>query len=115
MLTIEPEPWCSWEYASELAQFMASSFAQHGRPLIEAIFGGESDDIISDHLGLCLDTCHLSVNYESVTAALAEFASVGLRPAKVQVSACPEWLPGMDPQRLLHLAEPRFQHQCTAD
>ncbi|GAA2038407.1 hypothetical protein GCM10009819_24020 [Agromyces tropicus] len=45
------------------------------------------DRLDLEHLGVCLDTCHLAVSFADPEAAVARIAAAGLRVVKVQASA----------------------------
>lgn len=65
-------------------------------------------------LGVCLDTCHLAVQFERPAEALRLLAEAGLPVVKVQASCAVEAADPDDPaaRAALHrLAEPRFLHQ----
>ena len=65
-------------------------------------------------LGVCLDTCHLAVQFEDPATALRQLAEAGLPVVKVQASCAIEAPDAADPAAraaLERLAEPRFLHQ----
>jgi hypothetical protein len=67
-----------------------------------------------DRFGVCLDTCHLAVSFESTGVALAQLAQLGLPLVKVQASAALAVPDPADPAAraaLAGFAEPRFLHQ----
>lgn len=72
------------------------------------------DGLDTGRLGVCLDACHLAVQFEDPTAALAELAAAGVPVVKAQVSAA---LAVAAPRAaaaaalLREFAEPRFLHQ----
>ncbi|KPI30784.1 Xylose isomerase domain-containing protein TIM barrel [Actinobacteria bacterium OK074] len=72
-----------------------------------------------DRLGVCLDACHLAVQFEHPAAALRRLADAGLPVVKLQASCAVEAPDPADPAAraaLRRLAEPRFLHQTrTAD
>lgn len=74
-----------------------------------------------DRLGVCLDACHLAVQFEDPAAALSRLADAGLPVVKLQASCAVEARNPADPAAhaaLRRLAEPRFLHQtrtATAD
>lgn len=70
-----------------------------------------------DWLGVCLDTCHLAVQFEEPAAALARLADAGLPVVKVQASAALQADVPADPAAraaLAGFAEQRFLHQTRA-
>ena len=65
-------------------------------------------------LGVCLDTCHLAVQFEEPAVALARLADAGLPVVKVQASAALQADDPADPaarSALAGFAEQRFLHQ----
>ncbi|MFF1298887.1 MULTISPECIES: metabolite traffic protein EboE [unclassified Streptomyces] len=65
-------------------------------------------------LGICLDTCHLAVQFEEPAAALRRLADAGLPVVKVQASSALQADDPADPEArhaLARFAEPRFLHQ----
>ncbi|SHI69547.1 metabolite traffic protein EboE [Streptomyces sp. 3214.6] len=67
-----------------------------------------------ERLGVCLDTCHLAVQFEEPAAALRRLADAGLPVVKVQASSALQADDPADPQAraaLARFAEPRFLHQ----
>ncbi|MFE9646056.1 metabolite traffic protein EboE [Streptomyces sp. NPDC006365] len=67
-----------------------------------------------ERLGICLDACHLAVQFEDPGAALARLAAAGLPVVKLQASCAVEADDPADPAAraaLGRLAEPRFLHQ----
>lgn len=67
-----------------------------------------------ERLGICLDACHLAVQFEDPGAALSRLAAAGLPVVKLQASCAVEADDPTDPAAraaLGRLAEPRFLHQ----
>jgi sugar phosphate isomerase/epimerase len=93
-LAVEPEPGCTVETVEQAC----------------AVLGG----LDPEWIGLCLDACHLAVQFEAPGEALAALAGAGVPVVKLQVSSAlrvPE--PGGEAARelLSRFAEPRFLHQ----
>ncbi len=115
VLCLEPEPWCLLENSHEVAWFWQGPLATAGAAAATTA-GADGAAAIRRHLGVCVDTCHLSLAFEDQAAAVARMAAAGARIAKCQVSAAPEVLLP-DPAGVAALAalhEPRFQHQTAA-
>jgi sugar phosphate isomerase/epimerase len=93
-LALEPEPGCEIETVAQAADFLA--------------------DLAPDRIGICLDACHLAVQFEAPTAAVEALAGAGVPVVKAQVSSAvrvpaPESSEG---RTLLEgFSEPRFLHQ----
>ncbi|MFI1710498.1 metabolite traffic protein EboE [Streptomyces griseoruber] len=67
-----------------------------------------------ERLGICLDTCHLAVQFENPAQALRRLADAGLPVVKVQASSALQADDPADPaarRALAGFAEPRFLHQ----
>ena len=91
---LEPEPGCVVETTSQAVERLA----------------GVDRDVI----GVCLDLCHLAVQFEAPAAATARLSRAGLRVVKAQVSAALHAVDPHDPEARAALetfAEERFLHQ----
>jgi sugar phosphate isomerase/epimerase len=93
-LALEPEPGCTIETVAQASGFLAG--------------------LAPEWIGLCLDACHLAVQFERPEDAIAQLAEAGVPVVKAQVSSAlrvPE--PGAAAGRafLDDFAEPRFLHQ----
>src|SRR5207247_253679 len=67
------------------------------------------------HLGICLDACHLAVEYESPLQAMRELTAAGIAIPKIQLSAGLR-LPDASPERcraLSAFAEEVYLHQVV--
>lgn len=67
-----------------------------------------------ERLGVCLDACHLAVQFEEPGAALRRLADAGLPVVKLQASCAVEAAEPADPATraaLGRFVEPRFLHQ----
>ncbi|MFF4260079.1 metabolite traffic protein EboE [Streptomyces sp. NPDC001663] len=74
----------------------------------------ELEGVDPERLGICLDTCHLAVQFEEPAAALRRLTDVGLPVVKVQASSALQADDPADPKArraLARFAEPRFLHQ----
>ncbi|KUO20049.1 metabolite traffic protein EboE [Streptomyces dysideae] len=90
----EPEPGCVVETAAQAVR--------------------ELGGLDPDRLGVCLDACHLAVQFEHPAAALRRLEDAGLPVVKLQASCAVEAEHPADPAAraaLQRLAEPRFLHQ----
>jgi sugar phosphate isomerase/epimerase len=90
-LALEPEPHCVIQTSSDAAKFFAEHlFAQGSVEAFAASTGlaaRDAEDTLRRHVGACLDACHAAVEFESPEESLRQFAAVGVRVLKVQVSA----------------------------
>jgi sugar phosphate isomerase/epimerase len=93
-VALEPEHGCAIETVAQAAEFLAG--------------------LAPEWVGLCLDACHLAVQFEDPRGALELLADAGVPVVKAQVSsALRVGDPGSDDGRALlgTFAEPRFLHQ----
>ena len=90
-LALEPEPCCFLETIDEaVAFFERRLFCGNGVRALEKMAGlarGEAEEMMHEHLGVCLDACHLAVEFEEPARVLAALAAAGIRVPKVQVTA----------------------------
>jgi len=121
VLCLEPEPWCMLETSWDVAAFWTGPLAQDGLSACMADLdqdGPAARRALRTHLGICFDTCHLSLAFEDQAAAALRMSRAGARIAKCQFSAAPEVrTPAADPDgvaALAGLAEMRFMHQTAA-
>jgi len=90
-LALEPEPCCHLETIADAVSF----FERHmfGAASVDTLTRetglarAAAEDALRLHVGLCLDTCHLAVEFESPGEALAACRAAGIRVPKVQASA----------------------------
>jgi sugar phosphate isomerase/epimerase len=91
-LALEPEPGCTIETVAQASEFLAG--------------------LAPEWIGLCLDACHLAVQFEAPDEAVALLDDAGVPVVKAQVSSAlrvPE--PATARAFLDGFAEPRFLHQ----
>ncbi|HEU4465717.1 MAG TPA: metabolite traffic protein EboE [Agromyces sp.] len=101
-LAIEPEPGCVLDDVDDVVGWLSS----------------HRDRIDLDHIGVCLDTCHLAVSFADPAAAVARIADAGIRVVKVQASAALHVERPGDPDARRAVgayAEDRYLHQVRED
>ncbi len=90
-LALEPEPACVLETTADAAAFfrehLFSTDAVQGFAQETGLTPAQADEALRRHIGICLDTCHAAVEFESPPDALAALDAVGVRILKVQLSA----------------------------
>ncbi|WP_434620956.1 metabolite traffic protein EboE [Azospirillum sp. B2RO_4] len=90
-LALEPEPWCLLDSTADaVAFFRAHLFTEAAARRLGALAGLTADEAaaaLPRHLGLCLDVCHMAVNFEEPAETLAVLAAAGIPIHKVQLSA----------------------------
>ena len=108
-LALEPEPCCYLETIAETVEFFTShvlsAAAIAAFSATTGLGAAEAETAIREHLGVCLDTCHMAVEFEDPAQVLDVLAGAGIRVAKVQVTAgLRVQLPGDDASALEALA-----------
>jgi sugar phosphate isomerase/epimerase len=117
-LGLEPEPDCYVETTGEAVAFFKEHLLGDGVPVLAdglRCSTGEAERLLRRHLGVCLDTCHVAVQFEDLTAAVRQLKSEGIRLSKVQLSAALETdgaAPGL--AQLGRFREPVYLHQTRA-
>ena len=89
-LDLEPEPDGLLERSGEVVDFYEQWLLPVGGPLLAEAMGisrAEAHQRLLEHIQVCLDTCHLAVEYEDPAAALDTLAAAGIRVGKVQITA----------------------------
>ena len=88
-LAIEPEPRCMLETVDELVTFFETQLfdpALVGAVAAEAHVPLTVDDV-RRHLGVCYDTCHMAVAFETPLDAVRRLQAAGIAILKVQISS----------------------------
>jgi sugar phosphate isomerase/epimerase len=119
-LALEPEPCCFLETTGETIDFFESELlSRRAREWLASEAGCDlerAEGLLRRHLGVCLDTCHAAIEFESADETLDRLLAAGLRIAKIQLSAGLR-LPGPTPDLLDALRaydEPVYLHQVVA-
>lgn len=109
-LAIEPEPLCLLETTGETLAFFDRLRKRADDEMLT--------DAVAEHLGVCYDVCHQSVEFEDVEASIAQIAAAGVRINKVHITCAIEL---RDPREneagrraLAEFVEPRYLHQTFA-
>jgi sugar phosphate isomerase/epimerase len=109
-LAIEPEPFCIIETTDEALMFF--------KQLWKKAEDENASDEVRDHIGLCYDVCHQSVEFENVEESIQRIDQAGIRINKLHISCAIELEnPAGNPEALKALAnyvEPRYLHQTMA-
>jgi sugar phosphate isomerase/epimerase len=89
-LALEPEPCCFLETTDDAVSFFQDSlFSASARSRFSALAGvsaGDAETFLRRHVGVCLDACHLAVEFESATSAVRRLSGAGIRIGKIQVT-----------------------------
>jgi len=98
-IALEPEPFCTLETAAEMEAYWTGVLAP-----------AASDARLLEYLGVCPDTCHHAVRWESGADALDRYAAAAIPIPKIQLSSA---LEADRMEDLLPFAEPRYLHQVV--
>jgi len=117
-LALEPEPCCHLETVAETVAFFETHlFSRSAVAAVGARTGlapAAAEDLVRRHLTVCLDACHMAVEFEEVGAALGALACAGIRVGKIQVSAGLDVaLTGATRAALAPFAEGVYLHQVV--
>ncbi len=118
VLALEPEPGCMLETTSETIAFFEEHLLKQGAVYLSAKLRISTDDaraFIRRHLGVCLDTCHVAIQFEDPLEALRRYEAAGIRVPKVQLSSAlltDASAAAIDALR--PFAEPTYMHQVKA-
>jgi sugar phosphate isomerase/epimerase len=119
-LGLEPEPDCVLETTAETVAWFEGPLDREAVPRVASALGcapAAARAIVRRHLGVCVDTCHLAIQYETPTDSLRTLAEHGIRVSKVQLSAALEADAGaLARERLEAFCDPVYLHQvkCRA-
>jgi sugar phosphate isomerase/epimerase len=90
-LALEPEPACLLETIAETVDFfeneLCSSELLGELARATGTTRSQAEVLLRRHVGVCLDTCHASVEFESPLEALRTLADHGIVVPKIQLSA----------------------------
>lgn len=90
-LALEPEPCCYLEVIEEAVRFFeerlwrSESIARFAAGT--GLGKGDAEERLREHVGVCFDTCHAAVEYESCETAVRRLQGAGVRIVKAQVTA----------------------------
>jgi len=101
-LGLEPEPDCLLETTEETIRFFE-----------DQVFSGSGDEeaILRRHLGVCLDTCHVAMQFEDPAESLRQYRKAGIRVSKIQLSTALECPADIDPELLRPFDDGVYLHQ----
>jgi hypothetical protein len=118
-LAIEAEPACFIETTAEAIAFFRDqlfSVRTIARHNARAAVSLTADDV-AKHLGVCLDACHMAVEFEEIVPVIHDVREAGITIAKVQLSSAlrvAEGTASASPERLLRpFADDTYLHQVV--
>jgi hypothetical protein len=117
-IALEPEPDCYVETTDEVIDFVTGPLATVGAETLRAQLGCSADEaeaILKTHVGMCFDTSHQAVEFESFCHGLQALGDAGVRVAKIHLSSALEFT--ATPEALAEakkFVEPVYLHQTQA-
>lgn len=117
-LGLEPEPDCFLERTDETIAFFENYLLTTSVEEVERLLRcdrAHAEATLRRHLGVCVDTCHVALQYEDPFEALKAYRAAGIRISKVQLSAALAG-PGLPTtwEALKSFNEPVYLHQVKA-
>lgn len=121
-LDIEPEPDGLLENSADFIDFFESYLLKEGLELLRKQLkctALEAREYILQHLQLCYDICHFSVEFEEPEAVIRSMEEKGIKIGKMQISAalkCNTQCNGSRAEMMEHLSqftEPIYLHQAV--
>ena len=100
---LEPEPDCLLDSTASICRFFCEQFRRHCKLPIE---------VQNRYLGICLDTCHLAVLYESPAECLQKLRQNQIPVVKIHLSAAPVFSAKQLPAAKAFV-DPVYLHQST--
>lgn len=101
-LGLEPEPDCLIETTPETLAFFKDSLFSCGLCDVQ---------ILRRHIGVCLDTCHLAMQFEDPAESVRQLTADGILISKTQISAALECDATIDPRQLQAFDDGVYLHQ----
>ncbi len=89
-LDIEPEPDCAIETTAETLSFFQNRLFTQGATQLAAVLNVDADEarrLLADHIRVCFDCCHFSVEHEDPQNALKTIADAGIGIGRIQLSS----------------------------
>jgi len=117
-LGLEPEPDCFLETTDETITFFRDGLLPEGRTPVARLLGcseAAAEAAIRRHVGVCFDTCHLALQFESLSESLKKLSAAEIRISKIQLSAAIQtrWDPDAA-EALKRFCDPVYLHQVKA-
>lgn len=114
-LGLEPEPDCFLETTDETIAFFEDTLFTAGAAEVARLlkcYRSDAEAMVRRHLGVCLDTCHVALQFEDPVASLRAYRDAGIRISKVQLSAALQAPATAETcAALAPFAEPVYLHQ----
>ncbi len=115
-LGLEPEPDCLLETTPETIAFFEQRLRPGGVAWLKQARGfstAAAESVLARHIGVCFDTCHASVQFETLDASVTALSRAGIRLSKVQISAALRApMNTASARRLEAFVDPAYLHQA---
>ena len=112
---LEPEPDCLLETTGDVIHFFDGPLLETGVARVASRLCCDrrtAETILRRHIGVCVDTCHLAIQFENLADSLTRLTRHGIRISKVQLSAALEASPDEPTlRRLGDFLDPVYLHQ----
>lgn len=114
-LALEPEPACFLETTDDVIPFFAERLFDERTVASVARDTGLPLTIedVRRHLGICLDACHMAVEFEAAAGVVARLSAAGIKICKVQLSSALRLGAGADHAALQPFADDIYLHQVV--
>ena len=115
-LGLEPEPDCFLETTDETIDFFTRELPGEGKRYLAQLTGASEQEahvMIMRHLGVCFDTCHMSLQFEDLEKSISKLSAHGIRLSKIQISAAPIIRPSVKSmEQVKDFCDPVYLHQA---
>jgi sugar phosphate isomerase/epimerase len=101
---LEPEPDCILESTPQSIAFFQALFQS----------AGAKEALVRRHIGLCVDTCHVAMQFEYPTESLKTLHEAGIKISKIQLSAALECNASVSPDLLTPFDDGVYLHQVKS-
>ena len=111
---LEPEPDCLLETTRDVIAFFEGPLRSAGVSRLRSRLGitrDAAEALLRRHIGVCVDTCHLAIQFETLADSMSELTRHGIRIGKVQLSSALEADSRAARDRLREFVDPIYLHQ----
>jgi sugar phosphate isomerase/epimerase len=123
-IDIEPEPDCSIETTNETIAFFHTWLFDRGAHELGRATGlsvADARRAVAEHVRVCLDCCHVSVEYEDHASAIRRLREAGIQIGRIQLSSAIRVAVPAEPEarqdlgtRLSPFADATYLHQVVS-
>jgi len=115
-IALEPEPACYPETIDETIEAFSQVFTEENiREFAKKndLSAERAEAFMREHLGICYDTCHMAVEFETPDDALSRLNTARIKIQKIQLSSALSFRSGEARKTLLAFDEEIYLHQVT--